>query len=140
MSYEYLDHEADVGIRAYGGTLAEAFCDGAKAMFNVMADVERIQREQSVSVQCEAESVASLFVEWLNALIAQADIAGMLFCDFEATIKENDDGFTLTGEAWGEEIDADKHDLHTEVKAATYSGLSYEKKGKNHIVQCIVDV
>lgn len=40
----------------------------------------------------------------------------------------------------GEPVNLEKHTVKTEVKAATYAGLSYEKKEGRHIVQCILDV
>jgi SHS2 domain-containing protein len=140
MSFEYLDHEADVGIRAYGATLEEAFCEGARAMFNVMADIKSVEARRSLEVECSANSVTSLFVEWLNALLAQADIEGMLFSEFEAAISEKDGVYELKGMARGEDIDPQKHELHTEVKAATYAGLTYEKTEDGYVLQCIVDV
>ena len=51
MPYTYLDHEADVGIRAIGDTLEEAFQEGAKAMLNVMWDISTIEERQNVSIE-----------------------------------------------------------------------------------------
>ena len=37
MPYKHLEHEADVGVLGIGKTIEEAFEEGAKAMFDVMA-------------------------------------------------------------------------------------------------------
>ena len=46
----------------------------------------------------------------------------------------------LTGKAFGEKINSEKHEIKTEVKAATYSGLKYEEKEGKHYIQFVVDV
>ncbi|MBN2518724.1 MAG: archease, partial [Candidatus Altiarchaeota archaeon] len=129
MPFEYLDHEADIGILASGKSLEEAFEEGAKAMFNVMADVKKVQAKKRIGVSREATDIASLFIEWLNELIAQADLHNLVFSKFKINSIEKVNGnFGLEGEAWGESIDPKKHDIKTEVKAATYSGLKFEEK------------
>lgn len=40
--FEFFDVTADVGIRAYGKTLEDAFENAALAMFEVMTDTSRI--------------------------------------------------------------------------------------------------
>src|SRR3990172_5732006 len=69
MPYTYLDHEADVGIRASGASVEEAFEEGAKAMLNVMWDISTIEERQNVSIECEARDVPELFVEMLNEIL-----------------------------------------------------------------------
>ena len=140
MSYKYLDHEADVGILAVGDSQSEAFADGAKAMFNVMVDIGGVDKSKQVDIICKAESIDKLFVEWLNELIAQADINSMFFSDFKVEIAVVDDKFELSAIAFGEPIDQTKHKIKTEVKGATYYGLKYEEKENKFYVQCVLDV
>ena len=136
MAYKYLEHEADVGILAIGDSLEEAFSEGAKAMFGVMVDVKGVEAKKSVEIKCSAKDIPALFVEWLNELIQKKDTEEMFFSKFKVKIKDNE----LTGKAIGEKINLDKHKVKTEVKAATYSGLKYEKKGSKHALQCILDI
>ena len=83
MPYEFLDHEADIGIRSTGDTLEEAFEDGAKAMFAVMVDLETVESHQKIEIEVGATDIAALFIEWLNELLAQSDIEGIIFSKFE---------------------------------------------------------
>jgi len=141
MAYEYLDHEADVGIRASGGTLEEAIAEGARAMFGVMTDINRVGRREEVPIHCQADDPAALFVECLNEILFQRDVRHLLFADFQVTrLIHTDAGYELEGIAYGEILDAAKHDLWTEVKAATYSGLRYEIGDGKHTLQCVLDV
>jgi SHS2 domain-containing protein len=75
-------------------------------------------------------------VEWLNRLLAEKDIKNMAFSKFKVKIKDN----KLTGFAWGEKFDPEKHQSELEVKAATYSQLKVEKQKNKWLAQCIVDV
>jgi SHS2 domain-containing protein len=141
MAYRYLEHEADVGLEAEGSSLEEAFCEGAKATFNIMVDLREVAQKKKVEIRCEAEGIPSLFVQWLNELLSQADLNGMFFSRFEVrSIAEKAGKYALSGSAWGEGIDPKRHTLKTEAKAATYSGLRYEIKGKKHMLRCVIDV
>ncbi|MBT3985083.1 archease [archaeon] len=133
--YDYFEHQADVGIIGIGNTLEEAFVEGAKAMFQVMCEIKEVEAKEEVKIEVDASDQETLFVEWLNALLAQKDIKDMLFSDFDVKIEGN----TLKGVARGETMDLDKHEVKTEVKAATYSQLKIVKD-KDYKVQCVVDV
>ena len=137
--YKFFDHQADVGIVGIGKSYEEAFQEGAKAMFEVMCDLKKVKHSKSIRVAATASDVASLFIEWLNELLAQKDIKDMLFSDFKVKIAKTKDGYKLAGTASGEKL-AKKHGLKTEVKAASYSQLKvWEEKGK-YKAQCVVDV
>ena len=139
MTYKYLEHEADVGILAIGNSLEEAFQEGAKAMFNVMVDIEGVGAKKEVGIKCRAKDIPALFVEWLNELINKRDVEEMFFSEFKVSIKK-DKGYELTGKAIGEKINLDIHQVKTEVKAATYSGLKFEEKNKKYYLQCVLDI
>lgn len=86
MTYETFPHEADIGIRGIGKTIEEAFCEGAKAMFSVEVDIEKVEPIKKIEIKCQAQNIEELFIEWLNALLAQASINEMVFSDFGVTI------------------------------------------------------
>jgi len=142
MPYEFLDHEADIGICAWDKTLEAAFAQGGKALFSIMTDLRKINKKVEVTVEVEAHDIATLFVEWLNKLLTEADLKKMAFRDFKITSIEpfGYDAYKLKGKAFGEKLDPEKHTLKVEPKAATYFGLKYEFKAGNHYLQCVVDV
>ncbi|MFX0152775.1 MAG: archease, partial [Candidatus Hodarchaeota archaeon] len=53
LSYEYFEHQADIGIRGKGKTLSEAFEQAALAMFEIMVETEDVKHDnlQIVEVQ-----------------------------------------------------------------------------------------
>jgi len=141
MKYEQFEHQADVGIRGYGETIEEAFENGAKAMFSVMVNLEKVEPKKEIEIKCEAANLEELFVEWLNKLLAEAGIGNLFFSNFKIkAIKKNNSDYKLLGLAKGEELNLEKHEPKVEVKAATYSQLKVEKKQNQYIAQTIVDV
>ncbi|MEK6815061.1 MAG: archease [Nitrospirota bacterium] len=136
MAYETFEHEADVGVRGAGATLAEAFEEGARAMFSVMFEIERVEPRTEIRVQCRAQDVESLFVDWLNTLLAEADIQGLALSGFSVKI----DGLALEGTGRGEPIDIEKHRPTVEVKGATYTMLKVGGESGRFVAQCVVDV
>jgi SHS2 domain-containing protein len=141
MPYQYLDHTADLGIRGIGDTLQEAFDQGAQAMLDAIAEVHAHRPQLTCPVTCSAPDVPALFVEWLNELLYQAEIRGALWQSAHVThLAQSGTEWTLHGTACGEPIDLARHTLHTEVKAATYAGLSYRQRAGQHILECVLDL
>lgn len=128
MTYEFLDHTADVGIKCTGSTLEEAFQEGGKALFDVMVDITKVEPIEVITFEVNADSIESLFIEFLNYLLAMKDINEAVYCEFEVEIKKEKETYYLNAIARGERLDYDKHEIRTEVKSATYHGLSYDEK------------
>lgn len=141
LKYEQFEHEADVGIRGYGENLEEAFENGARAMFDVIINLEKVEPEKEIKIECKAANLEELFIEWLNKLLSEAGMENLVFSDFKIKeIKKANSNYKLLGFAKGEELNSEKHEPKVEVKAATYSQLKVEKIGDQYLAQTIVDV
>jgi len=141
MPYEYLDHEADIGLRSIGDTLEEALAEGARAMLHIMVNQETVTPVTQIPVGCQAGDLESLFVTLLNELLYLREVKTATLVDFQVMrLEQSDEGWVLEGLATGEPLDPDKHEFMTEVKAATYFGLKHYTKGNQHVFQCVVDV
>jgi SHS2 domain-containing protein len=134
--WEHFPHDADVGVRGFGATAAEAFEQAACALTAVVTN-SRVEPERSVEVGCQAPDVELLFVEWLNAIIYEMAVQRMLFGGFGVTIEDG----RLTGTLWGEPVDVMRHAPACEPKGATYTAL---KVAADHnglwSAACVVDV
>jgi len=136
--YELFEHTADIGVRGYGKTIEESFEETAKAMTTILVDLDTIEEKKTIRIKSEADSLEELLFEWLNEILAQIDIEGMIFKKFKITKLTNK---KLEAELTGEELKPEKHHTKTQVKAATYSQLKVYKDEKgNWVSQCIVDV
>jgi SHS2 domain-containing protein len=140
MSFEILDHEADAGVRGIGRTVEEAFTEGARGMFSLMVELDRVLPKEPVEIECRADSLETLFVAWLGQLLLERDRRGMVFSQFEVHIQKEGEGYRLRGRTWGEPLDPQRHGAKVEVKAATYAGLKLERVGDEYWVQCVVDL
>ncbi|HDS84724.1 MAG TPA: archease [Phycisphaerales bacterium] len=135
--WEHFQHIADVGIRGIGRTIDEAFAEGAYALTAVILDPDTVRPDTCVQVHCEADDLDLLFADWLNTLVYEMDVRKMVFGRFEVEI----DGTRLSGRAWGEPFDADRHTIAVGVKAATYMELKvYQRDDGLWGAQCVVDV
>jgi SHS2 domain-containing protein len=134
--WEHFPHAADVGLRGFGKTPAQAFEQAALALTAVVTQAE-IAPKTEVEVSCEAPDLELLFVEWLNAIIYEMAVRNMLFSRYSVHI----DGRQLKGTLWGESVDVKRHEPACEPKGATYTALKVAK-GSDGVwsAQCIVDV
>jgi tRNA nucleotidyltransferase (CCA-adding enzyme) len=135
--WEHFHHGADIGVRGIGGTLEEAFAQAAKAMTAVVTDLDKVSAKKIISVTVRAADKEFLFYDWLNALIYEMAVSGMLFCDFRIKIANN----ILEAEVFGETVNREKHQPAVEIKGATFTELSVTQRSDNSwVAQCIVDV
>lgn len=135
--WEHFPHQADMGIRGVGPSLAAAFEQAALAMTAVVTDPARVAPGLAVEIDCEAPDNELLLVDWLNALILEMATRHMLFGRFEVEF----DGLHLHATAWGETVEVDKHQPTVEIKGATYTELSVGRDESGQwVAQCIVDV
>jgi len=136
VQFETFEHEADIGIRGFGGSMKEAFENAAVALYAVMVNIDTVNPVEERTITVSAPDRELLLVEWLNALLAISDIERIVFSKFEVGME----GTTLTGVAWGETLDKERHEPHLEVKGATYHLLSVKEQDGKYTAQCVVDV
>lgn len=134
--WEHFEHEADIGVRGIGDTLAGAFEQAALAMSAIITDVSLIEPRQEIKITCEEEDQDLLFADWLNALIFEISTRNMLFSQFEVSINDGH----LKANVWGEPIDVKRHQPTVEIKGATYTELTVYRLQDQWIAQCVVDV
>lgn len=139
VKFEYFDVTADVGFRAYGGSLDEAFQNAALAMFEVMTDTSRIKPLIKLNIMLEAEDEQALLYDWLSELLFLHDYKGLVFSHFTVKITPEDSGnLIIHSEIWGEEFKQSKHEVRDEVKAVTFHLMEIKKKN-GCMVQVILD-
>ena len=135
--WETFAHEADIGVRGSGATLAEAFAGAATAMTAAICDPAKVGAGDAVIVTCEAPDAEMLLVDWLNALVYEMATRHMLFSRFEVTIDHNH----LSAIVWGEPVDVAKHQPAAEVKGASFCELAVRREPDGRwLAQCVVDV
>jgi len=135
--WEHFDHQADIGIRGQGRTLAEAFEQAAVALIAVITPPERVRPRELVIIHCEAPDQEMLLADWLNAILREMSVLKMIFSRFEVRIEAG----RLEAHLWGEPLDGPRHEPAVEVKGASYHDLRVEQDGQGvWTAQCVVDV
>lgn len=133
--WEHFSHDADVGVRGWGSTAAEAFEQAALALTAVVTQ-SAVDARAVVRVACDAPDIELLFVEWLNAIIYEMAVRKMLFGRFVVQIADD----RLSGTMWGEPVDVARHAPACEPKGATYTALKVERSNGLWSAGCVVDV
>jgi tRNA nucleotidyltransferase (CCA-adding enzyme) len=135
--WSHFHHEADIGVRGTGNSCEHAFEQAAIAMTAVVTNPETVSCVKNITIECEANDIELLFVDWLNALVFEMATRKMLFNQFKVSL----DGLKLTATACGEPIDVERHQPAAEVKGATYTELAVaEDRPGEWQAQCVVDV
>ena len=135
-NYEYFDVTADIGFKSYGETLNEAFENAGLAIFNIISDTSDIEPLREISFKIRSEDEISLLYDYLEELLFYHEIEFMLFSEFHVEIY---DDLTLKATIRGEEINWDKHERKTEIKAITFHKMDV-KKTDHWQLQAIVDL
>jgi SHS2 domain-containing protein len=134
--WEHFAHDADIGIRGWGRTPAEAFEQAACALTAAVTQ-QTVTPRSEVRVSCTAPDLELLFVEWLNAIVYEMAVRRMLFGQFAVRIENG----RLHGTLRGEQVDVVRHAPAAEPKGATYTALKVARDaGGLWSAACVVDV
>src|SRR2546422_10229892 len=64
--WEQFDVDADVGVRAWGPTRAEAFAQAALGVFALIVSPDEVDEREHREVRAQADSPETLLVNWIN--------------------------------------------------------------------------
>jgi SHS2 domain-containing protein len=135
--FEHFSHDADVGVRGRGDTLAEALAGAARALTAVVTDPGAVREDTSITIRCDPGDPEDLLFDWLNAVVFEMATRRLLFARYEVTLEEGG----LTARAFGEPVDVARHQPAVEVKGATWTGLRVAREADGSwVAECVVDV
>ncbi len=139
MPFEFLEHTADIIIKATGDTLEEAFASSAEGLFATITELSLI--DSVVEIEFEVESIdrQGLLVAFLSKLIYIHEVDLLVFKQFKIAFTGE---CKLTALCSGEKYDDDKHEPGMHVKAVSYHLLEIVEKDKSGhaTVQVLIDV
>jgi SHS2 domain-containing protein len=139
--FKYHDHTADITVECWAPTLEQAFEEAALGALEVILDTSTVQPIETIDVRVQGIDLEELLVEWIGHLIALIDINSQFYSKFEVLgISKSTEGFTLSGRVRGENIDLERHDTRTEVKAMTYADMSIEQEAVRTTLRFTLDL
>jgi len=132
---------ADVAFEAWGGTLEEMFTAAADATMNVMVEeLATIADRQRREMELECDEVDMLLFQFMQEFIFFKDAQRLVLRVRKVDITEEQGKYRLVAEAYGEEIDKDKHELPVDVKAVTLHRFQVQQTKRGWQATVILDI
>lgn len=139
--FEFLEHTADVYVRAHGKNMEEAYENAALSMFETITDSDKIAQTTQDTLEVQAEDQYALLYNWLEALLVKSETEGMLYSKFQISDwKETPESFKFKAKIWGEKFNPDKHPQRVAVKAVTYHRMVVIRDLDRVILEFILDI
>jgi len=131
---------ADIAFDAWGESLEELFIAAAQATMEVMVhDLSAIRPLVTVETHLEQSDQEMLLFDFLNDLIFYKDARRLLLLPLELSITATGT-YALHAVFKGEEIDAQRHRLSTDVKAVTMHRFSVRQELEGWQATVVLDV
>lgn len=134
-NFEYLDHTADVIIRAWGRDLKSAFEYCGEGLFNYMTDIDKVDVDDCRKFEARGHDVKDLLFHFLDELLFLYGSEYFMCSVIEIITFKPEDG-VLSAIGYGSIFDRNKNTQGTEVKAITmhqlkvlYNGVDVVKEG-----------
>ncbi len=135
--WEHFPHRADMGVRGFGATLAEAFAAAAEGLTAVVLEPSEVRPVERMQFACSASDPEFLLYDFMNSIVYEMAVGGRLFSRFRVQI----DGDDLQAEAWGERVDVGRHQPAVEIKGATFTQLAVGRSVDGRwFAQCVLDI
>jgi SHS2 domain-containing protein len=135
--YKLLDHTADIGIDVWGETIENVFVHAARAMYDLIADINTIKPAIPFSVIVTALDKDELLQNWLSELLYYFHTKDILLSNF---CIESMTPASIDCLAHGEKIDLSRHKLKHDIKAVTFHNLHIRESKSGFQTDIIFDV
>lgn len=56
MPYEQFEHTADVGIRAWGNDIEEAFSEAGRGLYSIMTDLDKVDSSLEEEIEIKEDN------------------------------------------------------------------------------------
>lgn len=144
MGYRFTDHMADYGVEVHAFTAEEAFCDAARAMYEILfgknaAALFRMGNQGvPVPVPMREDTLVDLLHAWLSWHLdrytqdLQVASGWRIKVDFRQA--------KIAGEVYSTDAAAAGLTLEREIKAVTYHDLRAQASLERTVLHYIVDV
>ena len=139
MEYEFFDHTADIGMKAWGESMARMFENAAKGMFSIIFDIADAEptRTMKLDLDQKEENAEQMLVDWLSELLYILDTQDLVPTSFRVT---HLDGEHLEAEISGNPFNKEIHRYKTEVKSVTYHMLEIGRENDKYFGRILFDI
>ncbi len=146
--FEEFEHTADLGLRAYGNTLADVLVNAAEGMFWLIGHAQFQPSEmRSLSIEIANETDGSaeppwsnsyeqLLYRWLKRLLLEFNLRSFFPVKLEVEMTPRG----CQGKLSGGTFDPAVHTFNTEIKGVTLHGLKVARINSQWQAEIIFDV
>ena len=139
--YIFLEHTADVYIKAWGKTLEDAFSQGGIAFTDVITDPKYISPKIEKKITVSGEDIYFLLYNWLDELLYIFSVEQLVFSRIDVKkIEHTDNNYKLFAVCYGEIFDIKKHPPEVEVKGVTFNLMKVEEKHHQIVLYFVLDI
>ena len=137
--YEFIEHTADIAVKATGETLEQAFEAAAEGMFAIITDSAHIIPEKTIVRAIDSIDLEGLLVTFLSELILISETENVVLTGFKVTLTGER---SLRFKAGAEPFSNDRHGSGTPVKGVSYHmmEISPPMDGKPACVRVLFDI
>ena len=137
IRYTLIDHTADLGIRVFGDDLKQLFIRTGLAMFDLITDIGKLQKQEEVKVVVKGEDWPDLMVVWLRELLYIWYGKEMLVQSIEI---ESIGKFQVGATVGCIPYEAGFHEIKHDIKAVTYHQIEVAHTSRGWTSSVIFDV
>jgi SHS2 domain-containing protein len=135
MSYEELDHTADIRLRVKSPSPDSLFEETALAMMQIVyGELRPGKIERTIGL--ESGNTENLLLDFLSEVLFISEVEYLVFSSVTVHISGN----SLRAQLTGEPFDPERHRGGTEIKGISYSGLSIVKEDEGYVLDILFDV
>lgn len=135
--FEFIEHTADIAVRASGDSIATAFAAAADALTHLLTDGAEVEGQERIEFKIESVDLEGLLVGMLSEIILRFDADGQVCGDFHVHFNGDSE---LHVEASCEPVDSERHGNGTDVKGVSYHMLEINQEDNQTTVQVLFDV
>lgn len=136
MTYEVLEHTADIGFRAFGASWNELLINASLALVSIVMETDEVEARTPYPIAAQGDDREALLVNWLNEVLYYVDGEHVTFRRFEV---QKADEETAVGIGFGEPR-SEKHAPKLIVKGVTYHQLRIEESAEGWSCQVFLDI
>ncbi len=137
MQFEIIDISGDVGIKAYGNSISEAYANAGMGMYSLITDLGGVDERETVTFEVSGGSAEGLLVAYLNELIFRFDTYG--FIGRRVEVPDISDR-SIRVIVHGDEFDPERHERRLLIKAATYHNIKVRHDDGAWEVEVVFDI
>ncbi len=136
-SFEFLDHDAELGLVIEAANLPELFGEAARGLTACLSDLSAVRLRGTRRVEVTGSDLGELLVRWLKEWLYRYDTEGFLVAEVKMLELSST---RAVGEGRGEVREDGRHPAIREIKAITYHQVHVEQAGGGWRAQVIFDV